>query len=160
MRGVKKLLLERSCGVNWDDLASGAKSRFCDSCDKSVHDLDTLSPTEIEDVARANPKGFCGAFLSTGKREFRIAGQDDNVPRGHRAGLSSVTVLAAVVGACGGGEPRVPELIVPPVQSPSEPQLAESSIPDCDTETGEESELCESVELLKLLGAMGYVDDE
>ena len=106
------------------------------------------------------PRDFVERFFPRARESLGSLGQDDNVPRGHRAGLSSVTVLAAVVGACGGGEPRVPELIVPPVQSPSEPQLAESSIPDCDTETGEESELCESVELLKLLGAMGYVDDE
>jgi hypothetical protein len=91
------------CPRRWEELAGDGRSRFCASCSKVVHDLDALSPSEIEELTRANPDGFCATFLGREDRTFSIPAEASS-PTPIRVAALAAVVAAAIIGCSNPGD--------------------------------------------------------
>lgn len=76
------------CPRRWNDLAGDGAQRFCNQCDKVVHDLDALSDASIAALRQANRNDLCITYLHDGDGIFR-----------RRSAVRTATVAAAVVAA-------------------------------------------------------------
>jgi hypothetical protein len=52
------------CPRQWEELDGDGPRRFCASCNQVVHDLDALPVSEIDELTRANPDGFCATSIA------------------------------------------------------------------------------------------------
>src|SRR5262245_25888450 len=87
------------CPRRWEELAGHGPSRFCASCSKVVHDLDALSASEIEELIRANPGGFCATFIAREDRAFSIPAYARASSRAPvRVAAVAAVVAAAIIG--------------------------------------------------------------
>ncbi len=64
MRSLKVVV---PCPKQWDELTGGASRRFCDHCQKDVHNLSLASPRETARLARQVEAGerVCVAYFQT-----------------------------------------------------------------------------------------------
>lgn len=56
------LRINDPCSQKWSEMTPTEKGRFCDSCQKKVFDVTTLTDNELLQMAKENPHGFCGQF--------------------------------------------------------------------------------------------------
>jgi hypothetical protein len=56
------LRIDDPCSQKWSEMTPTEKGRFCDSCQKKVFDVTTLTDNEILQMAKEHPHGFCGQF--------------------------------------------------------------------------------------------------
>jgi hypothetical protein len=85
------------CGRRWEELAGDGARRFCASCSKVVHDLDALPVSEIDELTRANPDGFCATFIADEGRAFSMPAQaSSSAPV--RGAVFAAVVAAAIIG--------------------------------------------------------------
>ncbi len=66
------LRIDEPCSQKWSEMTPTEKARpdenpfgrgrFCDSCQKKVFDVTTLTDNELLQMAKDNPHGFCGQF--------------------------------------------------------------------------------------------------
>jgi hypothetical protein len=56
------LRIDDPCSQKWSEMTPTEKGRFCDSCQKKVFDVTTLTDNELLQMAKENPHGFCGQF--------------------------------------------------------------------------------------------------
>ncbi|MEO7933942.1 MAG: hypothetical protein ABIT76_12375 [Chthoniobacterales bacterium] len=64
---MRSLKVGVPCPKQWDELTGGASRRFCDHCQKDVHNLSLASPKETERLAREVEAAarVCVAYFQT-----------------------------------------------------------------------------------------------
>jgi hypothetical protein len=111
----------KPCRERWDDMRSQGRNRFCERCDKIIHDLSRLTLDEAEELARSGGQACVRAEVGAGGL-VRLKPSDTRNNRRMVAAIgASVGILAAsgqaaaaeqtnwgaikgqVVGTCGGG---------------------------------------------------------
>ncbi|OIQ18085.1 MAG: hypothetical protein BM557_07665 [Flavobacterium sp. MedPE-SWcel] len=56
-----QISIPKPCHENWDKMTPVERGRFCDSCQKKVHDFTNVSDKEIKTIL-SNDKSACGRF--------------------------------------------------------------------------------------------------
>lgn len=51
--------VQTPCHERWDAMHGDAQKRFCDQCEKHVHNLSEMTRDEAEALVNANPTGLC-----------------------------------------------------------------------------------------------------
>ena len=87
----------RPCPRRWEELDGRGPSRFCASCNKVVHDLDALPASEVEELTRANPDGFCATFMAREDEAVWIR-VHTSWPTPNRTATLAAVVAAAIIG--------------------------------------------------------------
>jgi len=130
----KELRVSRPCSRRWDDLIGDDVRRFCSDCNKFVHNLDAIAPTEVEALRHAG--GFCGTYLAD------ASGSSANLKasppmKGRQSSAAAATILVSVLAGCAPPqkEPNLPDAPAAPSQigstsenSPPSPPEGESTL--------------------------------
>lgn len=69
------LRIENPCHENWTQMTPLEKGRFCDACQKKVHDFTSSSKQELIDLYRLNDGHLCGRVKSSFLTEQFVAHQ-------------------------------------------------------------------------------------
>jgi hypothetical protein len=69
---VKQLTIANPCRESWNTMAGGDTQRFCDACNRSVHDLSALTRRQVADLLASNAGKVCGriSYDERGKQIF------------------------------------------------------------------------------------------
>ena len=59
------LRIENPCHENWTQMTPMEKGRFCDACQKKVHDFTSSGKNELIDAYHSNGGNLCGRVSST-----------------------------------------------------------------------------------------------
>lgn len=68
------------CHEDWSGMDGGERERFCDSCEKHVHNLSAMTRAEAESFVNANPKGACVRFYRDTQGKVITADQCETEP--------------------------------------------------------------------------------
>ncbi len=71
-----KFEFDYQCDKEWDEMEGGDKRRFCDSCDKHVHHISSMTKAQALKFLAARNWDVCVDFFTDaeGETEFRDAG--------------------------------------------------------------------------------------
>jgi hypothetical protein len=72
---VKRLTIVNPCHESWSTMSGGDMQRFCDVCNRSVHDLSVLTRRQASDLLANNGGKVCGR-ISFDKRGNQIFAKD------------------------------------------------------------------------------------
>lgn len=61
---IQDLKLHFACNENWDTMSPCALGKFCDSCQKSVHDFSDKSQDDLINALAGSEGRICGRFTS------------------------------------------------------------------------------------------------
>jgi len=113
---TEELPIASPCGADWRTMKPSDKKRFCDACQKHVHDLSALTEGEARAVLHAPPaEGLCVRYLHD--RYGNIVFQPTPIPpgllsRAKRAAASAAGAAALALplslNACMGAAPAPP----------------------------------------------------
>ncbi len=62
---MKSIQLANPCSEHWEQMQPAAHGRFCDHCQKQVHDMTGLSTTEVIQLFQKNGGKLCGRMTET-----------------------------------------------------------------------------------------------
>jgi len=51
--------IAQPCRKSWDQMTGNSKTRFCDHCEKEVHDLSRRTQKEVDDLLASHSEGLC-----------------------------------------------------------------------------------------------------
>ncbi len=71
------LRIENPCHENWSQMTPLEKGRFCDACQKKVHDFTSSSKQELIDLYRLNEGHLCGRVKTSFLTEQFVAHQQN-----------------------------------------------------------------------------------
>jgi hypothetical protein len=71
------LRIENPCHENWDQMTPMEKGRFCDACQKKVHDFTNSSNDQLIELYKLNNGQICGRVNSTLLTEQFVAHQQN-----------------------------------------------------------------------------------
>jgi hypothetical protein len=71
------LRIENPCHENWDQMTPMEKGRFCDACQKKVHDFTNSSNDQLIELYKQNNGQICGRVNSTLLTEQFVAHQQN-----------------------------------------------------------------------------------
>lgn len=71
------LRIENPCHENWSQMTPMGKGRFCDACQKKVHDVTTISNEELKDLYKLNAGQMCGRVKTKFLTEQFVAQQQN-----------------------------------------------------------------------------------
>ena len=146
----KRLKVVEPCSQRWERFSGGPKERYCDSCERTVHNLDALSPSALRRLVDDNPEGICGTYLGAPGSVFTPGEQTSSPPRVVTTMAVAAAAAASLMVGCG-EESASPE-------QPTAVESTQRAEPRRALEELSEDERQEVVELLRQLGAIGYVD--
>ena len=84
------LTIAKPCHQNWSKMSNTGEGKFCDSCQKTVHDLTQLSNDKLILFLKEKGSHVCGRFRTE---------QLDKVPKKQHSLFSSFSLKAASVAA-------------------------------------------------------------
>lgn len=96
----QKLQIANPCSEDFEEMEGDGSKRFCDKCDKHVHNLSRLSRAEAVKLLRDNAEsGLCVVYLfdSADRVTFRDDVGARRAPRRQLAGLKKLLAAAAMV---------------------------------------------------------------
>lgn len=59
---IQNIQLRFSCPESWDNMTPNSNGRYCDKCNKTVHDFTNSKVEEFRAIVAENNNGFCGRF--------------------------------------------------------------------------------------------------
>ena len=95
----EQIHIANPCTEDFDSMEGEGFRRFCDKCEKHVHDLSDLTPTEARALLDQNKKSeLCVVyrFDSSGKIKFREKSYP-RAPRGQLLGIKKLIAAAAFI---------------------------------------------------------------
>jgi hypothetical protein len=125
--------IEAPCSEDWDRMRpeAGAQRRWCEQCERHVHDLSKMSERAARAFLRETAeRDVCIAYVEDEAGELVFAPQPRIVPL---ARLASAATISMMLAACTPhGEPeRAPRVELPESSS----TVAPSSVIPCNTDT-------------------------
>jgi hypothetical protein len=120
------------CGADWRTMKPSDTKRFCDACQKHVHDLSAMTPTAAKALLSSPPtEGLCVRYLYDAHGEILF--RDAPLPTGmlvrakRFATAAAAVALPMALAACSGsmpvqatmGEVQVMMGAPPPLPAPS-----------------------------------------
>lgn len=60
---INELSISAPCPVTWDSMKGSNQVRYCEKCDKQVHDLTEMTSAEIVRLVEATEGHFCAQFV-------------------------------------------------------------------------------------------------
>jgi hypothetical protein len=114
--GDLRVSFPKPCSERWDDMRPEGCNRFCDKCEKTIHDLSKLTLEEAEDLARSRREICVRAQVGSGgvvelkpgrstRRMVAAIGASVGILAASPAaadGAKLGAIKGAVLGACGG----------------------------------------------------------
>lgn len=92
----RRLQILEPCSEDFAAMKGGPKTRFCDKCDKNVHNLSEMTEREADAFLRENARGsICIRMTQTASGDIRY-----RAPAARRAGF--VAAIAFAMAACTG----------------------------------------------------------
>lgn len=124
------------CPADWNEMTGDDRSRHCESCQKSVHHLSSLTQAEAEALLdERRPEGLCVrvAFDVQGLPQFRPREVEPTAPRRQQLGVrrlldqagAVVALIATLTGSRALAQPHDPPAIaggLPPLEPQPEPK--------------------------------------
>jgi len=65
MKGIASIHIAEPCSANWNQMTPLEKGRFCQSCEKEVHDLTHASEAQIIAAYKQSGANMCGRFKTS-----------------------------------------------------------------------------------------------
>lgn len=104
--GDLRVSFPKPCSERWDDMRPDGCNRFCEQCEKTIHDLSKLTLEEAEDLARSGREICVRARVgSDGVVKLRRS-EPGNARRMVASIGASVGILVASAQAAAAEEPR------------------------------------------------------
>jgi hypothetical protein len=82
------LAIQKSCGESWDRMAGTVSRRFCESCQKSVHDISQMTRREVAKLIDTSPNGLCGRVTRNQSGEVVFRREAGSKGPGRLVGIS------------------------------------------------------------------------
>jgi len=117
--GDLRVSFPKPCSERWDDMRPKGCNRFCDKCEKTIHDLSELTLDEAEDLARSRREICVRAKVGSGGVVELKAGRGTRrmvAAIGASIGIAAISsqvaaaegeklgaIKGAILGSCGGG---------------------------------------------------------
>jgi hypothetical protein len=70
---IEEVRIENPCDADWEGMHGDARSRFCDSCAKSVHHLSAMTRREAESLLEGRASSLCVRYSATHAGEVQFA---------------------------------------------------------------------------------------
>jgi hypothetical protein len=70
---MRRLPIANPCPENWDSMQAAGNRRFCDKCEKHVHDLSSMTPRQAAELVAAKRSKLCVRFLHDGKDVLHLS---------------------------------------------------------------------------------------
>jgi hypothetical protein len=109
----REVHIERPCEASFDAMSEVASGRYCDACDKTVHDLARMTEREVRALL-ARGESLCVRYVTTQSGTVRTA-PTSTIPTSRLLAKAKPLVLAATAlaaSACGPTVDALPEAVV------------------------------------------------
>jgi hypothetical protein len=96
-RRVDRLSIPKPCHTSWGEMPGDNAERFCPSCNKTVHDLSSLTRRQTADLLERSSDGLCARISRDhrGKIRFLRDPQPNSIARLVQLSLLGVSASAA-----------------------------------------------------------------
>jgi hypothetical protein len=96
---VKQLTIANPCRESWDAMDGGDRQRFCNTCNRSVHDLSALTRREVSDLLANNQGKVCGRISYDGRGNQIFTKERNPIERLMQISVLGVSAMASAAPA-------------------------------------------------------------
>lgn len=98
---MRKLPIADPCHENWDAMRPEGARRFCETCQKHVHDLSSMTPRQAEQLVADERRRLCIRYLHDGADIVHLApAPDDGARQIQWSGGIAAGLVAGVLASC------------------------------------------------------------
>ena len=100
-RRVPQLTIANPCRESWDAMDGGNSHRFCNACNRSVHDLSALTRRQAADLLANNQGKVCGRITYDERGSQIFAREHSPIERLMQISFLGVSAMASAAAAPG-----------------------------------------------------------